>query len=126
MSSLNSVILYVDNIDVSTRFYKAILAAEPIETFQDFALFALNESFMLGLQSKHAIEPVPQPAFGGFELCLSDVSIEEVDATYQLWKKNKVAMALEPTHLDFGYTFVALDPDGHRLRICATDTTNVS
>ncbi len=34
-------------------------------------------------------------------------------------------MALEPTELAFGYTFVATDPDGHRLRVCATDTTNL-
>lgn len=26
------------------------------------------------------------------------------------------------TELPFGYTFVATDPDGHRLRVCATDT----
>ena len=34
-------------------------------------------------------------------------------------------IALEPTTLDFGYTFVATDPDGHRLRVCATDTSDL-
>lgn len=32
---------------------------------------------------------------------------------------------MKPTTLDFGYTFVAIDPDGHRLRVCATDTSNI-
>ncbi len=35
-----------------------------------------------------------------------------------------IPMVLEPTVLEFGYTFVATDPDGHRLRVCATDTSS--
>jgi hypothetical protein len=31
-------------------------------------------------------------------------------------------MAQTPTEMDFGTTFVALDPDGHRLRVFATPT----
>ena len=37
-----------------------------------------------------------------------------------------MSIVLEPTELDFGYTFVAVDPDGHRLRVCATDTSGLS
>lgn len=121
----NSVILYVDDVDASTAFYKAIFGEDPIEAFPGFSVFSLKDGFILGLQTKHDIEPKPQPAFGGFELCLSDISIEEVDAIFNDFKALNVPMVLPPTRLEFGYTFVALDPDGHRIRLCATDTSGI-
>ena len=48
---------------------------------------------------------------------------DEVDKIYSEWKKFDLKIELEPQMLDFGYTFVAKDPDGHRLRVCATDTS---
>ena len=122
----NSIILYVADISVSTAFYQSVLKALPIETFDDFTVFALQDNMILGLQAKDAIDPKAQPAFGGFELCLSDITPEEVDAIYQDWKEKEIPIILEPVHLDFGYTFVAVDPDGHRLRICATDTSQLT
>ena len=121
----NSIILYVDDVGRSTRFYKDITHSDPIETYEDFSVFALTETFILGLQSKHAIDPKPHAVFGGFELCLSDITVEEVDTVYKEWKEKNIPIAMAPTYLDFGYTFVALDPDGHRLRVCATDTTTI-
>ena len=108
------------------HFIKKYWAPPPIESFQDFTVFALTDDFVLGLQSKHAIDPKPENHFGGFELCLSDISVEEVDKLYSSWQKQQIPIVLEPVKLDFGYTFVALDPDGHRLRVCATDTTNIT
>ncbi|MCM5553940.1 VOC family protein [Pleomorphomonas sp. NRK KF1] len=122
----NSLILYVDDVDRSTAFYRDILKADPVETFQDFSVFVLGEGFVVGLQSKHAIDPKPQPSFGGFELSFSNATKEDVDALHAAWTAKGVEMVLEPTTLEFGYTFVAADPDGHRLRVCATDTTNVT
>lgn len=63
---------------------------------------------------------------GGSELSLSDVGRDDVDRIYARWRELGVPMMLEPTELDFGYTFVAVDPDGHRLRVCATDTSGLS
>ncbi|GKW15460.1 MULTISPECIES: VOC family protein [Pectobacterium] len=121
----NSVILYVNDVDASTTFYASIFGEGPIEAFPGFSVFSLKDGFILGLQTKHDIEPKPEPAFGGFELCLSDISIEEVDAIYNDFASRNVPMALTPTRLEFGYTFVALDPDGHRIRLCATDTSGI-
>ncbi|CAM3149234.1 MULTISPECIES: hypothetical protein [Corynebacterium] len=50
---------------------------------------------------------------------------DEVDQLYQDWTTLDFPIALEPTTLELGYTFVASDPDGYRLRVCATDTTNL-
>ncbi len=122
----NSIILYVDNVDASTTFYKKILEKEPAETFDDFVLFVLGDTFALGLQSKRAITPNPQDSFGGFELCVNNATPEEVDTLFQTWKQQGIAIAQEPEDIGFGRTFVALDPDGHRLRVCATDTSNIT
>ena len=121
----DSLILYVDDVDASTKFYSAIFGSEPLETFDGFAVFAVNDGFTIGLQTKHDIEPAPQPAFGGFEICLSNTDRETVDRMYSDWRAKGVAIVLAPTDLPFGYTFVATDPDGHRLRVCATDTSNL-
>lgn len=119
----NSVILYVADVEASTRFYRAVLDAEPLETFEGFALFPLADAITLGLQARDQIDPRAQPHVGGTELSLSDVDRTTVDQLHSLWRGSGVTILLEPTELDFGYTFVATDPDGHRLRVCATDTS---
>ena len=35
------------------------------------------------------------------------------------WVAKGLAVIQTPTDMDFGHTFVALDPDGHRLRVFA-------
>lgn len=121
----NSVILYVADVDASTEFYRAVLGAEPLEKFEGFSVFALSDTVTLGLQAADQIDPAAEPHVGGSELSLSDVDRETVDRLYEAWRALGVPMALEPTELAFGYTFVATDPDGHRLRVCATDTAGL-
>ena len=106
----NSIILYVADVDLSTAFYSRILGRGPQETFEGLAVFALSRAVTLCLQEAAAIEP----------------AADDVDRIYARWRELGVPMMLEPTELDFGYTFVAVDPDGHRLRVCATDTSGLS
>ena len=119
----NSIIIYVKNIDISTDFYTKILEQNPIETYPGFAVFLLKDDFILGLQQADQITPRAPNYYGGFELSFSDVTKDKVDEIYSLWKKLNVKIELEPQMLDFGYTCVGNDPDGHRLRVCATDTS---
>jgi predicted enzyme related to lactoylglutathione lyase len=37
--------------------------------------------------------------------------------THTDWRKRGLTIAQAPTSMDFGRTFVVLDPDGHRLRV---------
>lgn len=122
--SPNSVILYVDDVAVSTDFYRQALGCDPIETFEDFSVFPLGEGVILGLQTRSEIDPKAAGIPGSVELSMSRATREEVDELYRAWSRKDIPMALDPTELDFGYTFVATDPDGHRLRVCATDTSN--
>ena len=119
----NSVILYVSDVEASTTFYREILGHGPIKTYPGFSVFALSDDVTLGLQAADEIEPAAEPYVGESELSLSDVEHVDVDRLYAQWKALGIPMILAPTVLEFGYTFVATDPDGHRLRVCATDTS---
>ena len=74
---------------------------------------------MLGLWSRHGVEPAPSAAGGGSEIGIAVDNPAAVDATCAAWKARGVSIAQEPTEMDFGRTFVGLDPDGHRLRVFA-------
>ncbi|MBB2671410.1 UNVERIFIED_ORG: putative enzyme related to lactoylglutathione lyase [Rhizobium esperanzae] len=40
-----------------------------------------------------------------------------VDATHADWQAKGANIVMAPTDLDFGRSFVAADPHGHRLRV---------
>ncbi|TFH54060.1 phenazine biosynthesis protein [Actinomyces viscosus] len=122
----NSVILYVSAVETSTAFYRRVLGSDPVETYPGFSVFELSGGVTLGLQAADEIEPAAEPYVGGGELSLSNVERVDVDRLYAQWKTLGIPMVLKPTVLEFGYTFVATDPDGHRLRVCATDTSSFS
>lgn len=44
-------------------------------------------------------------------------SVAKVEGTHAVWQAKGATIALAPRDLDFGRSFVALDPDGHRLRV---------
>jgi catechol 2,3-dioxygenase-like lactoylglutathione lyase family enzyme len=117
MSDISFVILYVDSPAKSAAFYADLLGRQPVESSPTFAMFAMNSGVMLGLWSRHTVEPAASAAGGGGELAFTVGDGETVDATHGDWKKRGLRIAQAPTDLDFGRTFVALDPDGHRLRV---------
>ena len=77
-------------------------------------MFALKNGVMLGLWSKYTAEPRVESPAGALEICFPT---ENVDALYVQWGKKHVTVAQKPTDMDFGRTFVVLDPDGHRIRV---------
>ena len=119
MFNPNFVILYVENPTASAAFYAILVGRPAIESSPTFAMFALGSGLMLGLWSKHTVEPAAEPSFGGSELAFRVADANAVRALHQAWVAQGLAIAQAPTELDFGYTFVALDPDGHRLRVFA-------
>lgn len=71
----------------------------------------------LGLWSVKTVEPRVNAQTGCCEIVFSQKQSDDVDQLYSRWKSLGVSFAQEPTDMDFGYTFVALDPDGNRIRI---------
>ena len=119
MSDPNFVILYVNDPLASAVFYADLLERPAIEQSPTFAMFGLASGVMLGLWSRRTVEPEATAAGGGAELAFALDGIEAVHARHADWTQRGLTIAQEPTAMDFGYTFVALDPDGHRLRVFA-------
>ena len=73
---------------------------------------------MLGLWRRDGVAPKAAggPGAGRSRVTLADAAV--VDAAHTRWSA-RAPIAQPPTKLDFGYTFVALDPDGHRVRVFA-------
>lgn len=112
------VLLYVTSPAQSARFYEALLDSRPIEESPTFAMFALPGGSMLGLWAAHTVAPKATAAGGG-ELAFVAADRAEVDDTHARWQARGLPIEQRPQAMDFGYTFVALDPDGHRLRVFA-------
>lgn len=112
--NLGFTLLFVSNPQTSSLFYQEFFGLKPIEESPTFVMFALNNGVMLGLWSKYTAEPRVEASPGALEICFP---VENVDALYEEWGKKHVTVAQKPTDMDFGRTFVVLDPDGHRIRV---------
>ena len=115
MRTLNYILLSVANPAKSAEFYSGVLGIQPVENSSTFVLYVLPNGIKLGLWIAGEIKPSPKAA-GGVEVTFSETDKAGVEATYADWK-SKAKVLQEPTEMDFGYTFVVEDPDGHRLRV---------
>lgn len=113
------MLLYVDDALASARFYEGLLDTKPVEAAPTFVLFVLASGIKLGLWTRATVQPAPSAASGSAELGFSLPSIDAVRAAYDTCRQRQRPIAQEPTEMDFGTTFVTLDPDGHRLRFFA-------
>ena len=112
----SAVVLYVDNLLVSSAFYQDLLGIKPEEDSPTFHSFKLSNGMGLGLKAKHSIEP-PANENGSGELAFTLDNNGEVDELFVEWQGMEISMAQSPTVVPYGYTFLALDPDGNRLRV---------
>lgn len=112
--NLNMTILFVKSPEESAKFYSKLLGVQPLEVAKTFAMFKLPNGAELGLWSKETAEPKVEAQPGSSEIAFSDDAVDDVYARFQ---KLGAEILQKPTDMDFGRTFVALDPDGHRIRV---------
>jgi predicted enzyme related to lactoylglutathione lyase len=115
----NFLILYVDDPQASAQFYGHLLGRTPIESSATFSLFSTDSGLMLGLWARHAVEPGVDEIGVGGEVAFSLAGIGLVNGAYQMCRAFNVEVIQKPRQTDFGYAFVVVDPDGHRLRVFA-------
>lgn len=122
ISSISFVLFFVQDPLKSAAFYRRLLGIEPVESSPTFVLFALGQGSRLGLWSRTTARPPVKAEGGSCEICFSKESTAQVEALYTQWKQMGVIMAQEPIAMDgMSRTFVALDPDGHRIRVLALE-----
>ena len=115
----NFFILYVDSPAASAAFYADLLGHTPIQASPNFALLALQSGVKLGLRSRREVEPAATVTGGGTELAFAVDSDATVTSMHAEWARRGLPILQAPVRMNFGYTFVAADPDGHPLRVVA-------
>lgn len=115
MRTLNYLLLAVRDPLRSAELYSKLLGREPVEKAPTFVLYVLPSGLKIGLWLADEMEPRPNAA-GGVEISFTEESKDAVRATFEEWTKLGLRALQAPTEMDFGFTCVLEDADGHRLR----------
>jgi len=114
----NFILAYVADAPKSAALYSKLLNSQPVESSPNWAMFAFPNGLALGLWARNDVEPKATLP-GGTEIGFPVDSDATVTETRNAWEKLGLKILQEPTKMDFGFTFTAADPDGHRLRVFA-------
>ncbi|GAA0656454.1 putative enzyme related to lactoylglutathione lyase [Sphingomonas insulae] len=119
MPDFNFVLLHVRDHVASATLYHALLGSPIVEQKADIAILPLRDGVMLGLWSSETVEPESTGLTGASELAFTVADANAVDRVHADWSRRGLTIVQAPTSMAFGTTFVACDPDGHRLRVFA-------
>jgi catechol 2,3-dioxygenase-like lactoylglutathione lyase family enzyme len=119
MTDFNMVALYVKDPLATAALYEDLLGRPIVQSSPRFVVLQIGKGALLGLWERGNVEPRAGNEIGGAEIAFAVASADAVGEAYTAWKGRGLKIAQEPTAMNFGYTFVALDPDGHRLRVFA-------
>lgn len=122
MNHPDNLMLYVAKPEASATFYTELFGIQPVEQSPTFVLFVLQSGLKLALWSKRTVQPAATNSGGGCEFSMRVETQDAVNALYEKWRDLKADILMAPAQLDFGWSFVIADPDGHRLRVYALDT----
>ncbi|WP_249205332.1 VOC family protein [Achromobacter sp. Marseille-Q0513] len=115
---LNLFLLYVADPLASVAFYQRLLDRDPLDAFPSYAAFALDGGYVLGLWASHRVNPPPPVSGHRSEIAFTVADDDAVRSLHAHWQTLGVPIEQPPVAEVFGLTFVALDPDGHRIRVC--------
>ena len=119
MPDFTFLLLHVQDHVASAAFYNELLGAPIAEQKETFSALPLRDGVLLGLWSRDDVEPASSGQSGASEIALAVTDTATVQATHDEWKRRGLPILQTPTPMSFGMTFVARDPDGHRLRVFA-------
>jgi predicted enzyme related to lactoylglutathione lyase len=121
MLTPNLILLYVEDPTSSAAFYERLFGTTPTATFPTYASFEFENGLSVGLWSTSAANFVSAGSGHRFELAFMVPDDEAVKALHREWQEAGVSIEQPLQEAVFGLTFVATDPDGHRIRICTPD-----
>jgi catechol 2,3-dioxygenase-like lactoylglutathione lyase family enzyme len=111
------ILLFVRDIAVSTEFYTKLLECDPVRLSPTFVRFPLGSGAQLELWQSDKVDPPSDITGGGMELGVAVADADAVERLFEEWEGKGVTFAQPLTTMAFGRTFVAVDSDGHRLRV---------
>ncbi len=119
MTDPNLVILYVRDVSTALAFWSDLLGRPAVEQSPTFAMLPLRDGMMLGLWKVDGVAPAATVTGGGTEIAVAVADGAAIDAIHTDWSVRGRVILQPPTDMDFGRTFTAADPDGHRVRVYA-------
>jgi predicted enzyme related to lactoylglutathione lyase len=122
MPDFNFLLLHVQDHATSAALYHDLLGIPIVDQKPDIAILPLRDGVMLGLWSRETVEPESSGQTGASEIAFAVADADTVETMHADWQRRGMTIAQAPTLMSFGTTFVALDPDGHRLRVFAPAT----
>jgi len=117
----NLIIFYVENPQESAKFYEKIFEKKPVDFYLSWVTFTFDNGLYFGLWSTKAKNFVSDGNGNRSELSFMITGEQPVRDLYNKWKSLGVVIEQDLHEAVFGLTFVALDPDGHRIRVCMPD-----
>jgi hypothetical protein len=121
MLTPNLVLFYVKDPIKSAVFYENIFEKKPVAAFPTYVAFKFPNDFTFSLWSTSAKNFVSAGSGNLSELAFMVSDEPEVRRLREDWGKLGVVIEQDLHEAVFGLTFVALDLDGHRIRVCMPD-----
>ncbi|MEP3438177.1 MAG: VOC family protein [Hoeflea sp.] len=120
MLTFDFVLLHVANPPASAAFYSDLLGKSAIDSTPGFAMLPLSDAVVLGLWLASEADPAATGKPGASEISFNVADVPELEKLHACWVAKGLRIVVEPVEMPFGHTFVALDPDGHRIRVVAS------
>ncbi|MFI4956616.1 MAG: VOC family protein [Gammaproteobacteria bacterium] len=117
----NLLLFYVQDPLKSALFYEKIFSTKPAASFPTFVAFTFKNGFTFSLWSTSAKDFISGGTGHRSELSFMVPDESTVTALRKEWGDWGVTIEQDLHEAVFGLTFVALDPDGHRIRVCIPD-----
>ena len=119
MPNVGFILVYVENVAASEAFYASILGRpasrilrRPSRCFPPRPASCSAYGAAMASRRRRL-----RPAAA--RLRFPSTARRKLTRLFADWRGRGVKIAQTPTKMDFGYTFLALDPDGQRLRVFA-------
>src|SRR5690242_3645233 len=111
----NLLLFYVEDPLKSGSFYERIFSIKPVASFPTYVAFTFENGLAFSLWSFHAKNFVSGGTGHRSELSFLVENEEIVRELHKQWEKLNITIEQDLHEAAFGLTFVALDPDGHRI-----------
>lgn len=117
----NLLLFYVKNPIESAVFYEKIFSIKPAVSFPTYVAFSFENGFTFSLWSTQATNFISGGEGHRCELSFMVEDEQRVRKLYAEWRDLGITIEQDLHEAVFGWTFVALDLDGHRIRVCMPD-----
>ena len=122
MLTPNLLLFYVKSPLESALFYEKIFSIKPVAAFPTYVAFSFANGFTFSLWSIQAENFVSGGVGHRAELSFMVQDEQAVRELRKKWGEFGAVIEQDLHEAVFGLTFVALDPDGHRIRVCMPDS----